>query len=66
VTIQDRFYQPEAVLFTEVVNHCTFVAMDNDILLEDLLPWNPSLSEPDCSLAARYSYCISFGNSSES
>jgi hypothetical protein len=65
VTMQDSFYQPEAVLFTEVVNHCTFVAMNNDILLGDLLSWNPSLSEADCALAAGYSYCVSLSDSSK-
>ncbi|KAK4032564.1 hypothetical protein C8A01DRAFT_20367 [Parachaetomium inaequale] len=65
VAIQDSFYQPEAVLFTEMGNHCTFVAMDNDILLDDLLSWNPSLNEANCALAAGYSYCVSSSNSSK-
>ncbi|KAJ4286165.1 hypothetical protein N0V88_008109 [Collariella sp. IMI 366227] len=57
VTIKDSFYQPEALLFTGDANHCIFVAMDNNILLEDFLSWNPSLSETSCILAAGYSYC---------
>jgi hypothetical protein len=65
VTIQDTFYQPEAVLFNENANQCTYVAMNNEIRLDDLLSWNPSLSEANCALAAGYSYCVGFGNSSK-
>lgn len=63
VTIQDSFYQPEAVLFTGVDNHCSYVVMQNEILLGDLLSWNPSLTEADCILAAGYSYCVRLSDS---
>lgn len=62
-TIQDSYYQPEAVLFTEVVNRCSYVVMKYDILLDDLLSWNPSLTEANCVLAAGYSYCARLSDS---
>lgn len=66
-TVYDSLYQPQSPLYTYVANQCSYVAASNDIAIDYLLEWNPSLgpSQANCSLAAGYSYCVALGNNSK-
>ncbi|KAK3682791.1 hypothetical protein B0T22DRAFT_484813 [Podospora appendiculata] len=59
-TEYDNFYQPQVRDYTEVSTHGYYVATVNDVTVDQLLSWNPSLNATDtsnCTLAAGYSYC---------
>lgn len=66
-TEYDNFYQPKYRDYTDVVNRCFYVATTNDITINQLLSWNPSLNtdQSNCTLAAGYSYCVRNGNTSK-
>lgn len=44
--------------WTTVSNTCAYVAQQNGVAVQDLIAWNPSLTQENCTLASGYSYCV--------
>lgn len=55
---RDQSQQQDKPVFSKSVNSCDFVSALYNVLLEDLLSWNPSLVKGDkCAMQPGFSYC---------
>ncbi|KAK2013707.1 LysM domain-containing protein [Colletotrichum eremochloae] len=63
---QDQSEQTDVPSLTKTINSCDYVSAAHNVLLEDMLAWNPSLEAlSPCTLQRGLRYCVAHSNATE-